>query len=189
VADTTDPRMSAIYACALAIVVVRAILACMQAINAPAHATSAQLAAELATLWHEIMRGTGARMVEALNEHDLTLTQMKALNALDDASGERSVKDLGACLAMSLPAASRTAEGLLQRGLVAREEDPADRRIKRLTITDDGRDVLRALESARLVGLEAWSQGLTTRQRDALHTALLTLSDDEASQEEGPSHA
>jgi DNA-binding MarR family transcriptional regulator len=129
----------------------------------------------LVRLLHEIMRGTGGQVVAALNEHGLSLTEMKALHVLDEPDGEVSVKELGCSLAMSLPGASRTADGLLQRGLVARHEDAGDRRIKRLSITPAGRDVLRALEAARLAGIERWAQDLTDTQRDALHAALLTL--------------
>lgn len=158
----------------------------MHATNTPAHATSAELAEQLVRLLHDVMRGTGGSVVEALIEHGLSLTQMKALNLLEDSQGERSVKDLGTCLAMSLPAASRTADSLCQRGLVDRQEDPEDRRIKRLQITDEGRDVLHALEAARLVGVERWAQDLTTTQRDALHAALLHLHHSENTPEEGP---
>lgn len=158
----------------------------MHATNAPAHATSAELAEQLVRLLHDVMRGTGSSVVEALTEHGLSLTQMKALNLLEDSQGERSVKDLGGCLAMSLPAASRTADSLCQRGLVDRQEDREDRRIKRLQITDEGRSVLQALESARLVGVERWAHDLTTTQRDALHAALLTLHTDTPPDAEGP---
>jgi DNA-binding MarR family transcriptional regulator len=150
----------------------------MQATDASTHASSADVAQGLVRLLHDIMRGTGGLVVEALNEHGLSLTQMKALHVLDEPRDDVSVKELGACLAMSLPAASRTADSLLQRGLVAREEDAGDRRIKRLTITPAGREVLRALEEARLTGVERWAHDLTEVQRDALHAALATLAPD-----------
>lgn len=136
---------------------------------------------------HTLMRGTGGRVVEALNAHDLSLTQMKALNLLDDPdAGDRSVKELGSCMALSLPGASRAAESLLQRGFVERREDPDDRRIKRLSITASGREVLRELEAARLAGVETWADGLSTTQRDALHAALMTLHHPDP---KDPSHA
>jgi DNA-binding MarR family transcriptional regulator len=149
----------------------------MHATDASAHASSTAVAQELVRLLHELMRGTGGRVVEALNAQQLSLTQMKALNMLDHDAGaaELSIKELGTCLTLSLPAASRTIDSLLQRGLVTRTEDPADRRIKRLAITAEGREVLRALEAARMVGVERWAAALTTEQRDALHAALLTL--------------
>jgi DNA-binding MarR family transcriptional regulator len=160
----------------------------MQASNASVHATSAEVAQELVRLLHELMRGTGGRVVQALNEYGLSLTQMKALHLLDEPTEEVSVKVLGTCLAMSLPAASRTADSLLQRGLVTRHEDHDDRRIKRLLITPEGREVLRTLEAARLVGVERWAQALTTTQRDALLAALLTLhhGDDDHPEDESP---
>jgi DNA-binding MarR family transcriptional regulator len=151
----------------------------MHATDASAHASTTAVAQELVRLLHELMRGTGGRVVEALNAQQLSLTQMKALSMLDhdaDAdAAELSIKELGTCLTLSLPAASRTIDSLLQRGLVTRTEDPADRRIKRLAITAEGREVLRALEAARMVGVERWAAALTTEQRDALHAALLTL--------------
>lgn len=139
-------------------------------------------------LFHELMRGTGGKVVDALNEHGLSLTEMKALHVLEEADGtsEPSVKELGGHLAMSLPAASRTADALLQRGLVARREDTEDRRIKRLTITPRGREVLRELQVVRLAGVAQWADGLTPTQRDALHAALTLLHD---TKDEGRTHA
>lgn len=149
----------------------------MHAIDASTQAASAAVAEGLVTLFHELMRGTGGQVVDALNEHGLSLTEMKALHVLEEAHGttEPSVKDLGGHLAMSLPAASRTADGLLQRGLVARREDNEDRRIKRLTITPRGREVLRELQVVRLAGVTRWADGLTPAQRDALLSALTLL--------------
>ena len=40
---------------------------------------------------------------------------------------------------MSLPNASRTVDGLLQRGLVERREDEHDRRVKRVGAQREGR--------------------------------------------------
>lgn len=147
----------------------------MQATDASTHASTTDVAKGIVRLFHDVMRGTGARVVAALNEHEISLTQMKTLYVLDEPESVISVKELGSRLAMSLPAASRTADGLLQRGLVARHEDPEDRRIKRLTITPAGRELLRTLEEARLDGAERWALDLTQAQRDALHAAFLTL--------------
>jgi DNA-binding MarR family transcriptional regulator len=159
----------------------------MEATDAPTHASSTDVAAEVIRLMQTMMKGTGSRLVGALNEHDLSLTQMKALNLLEDpADGASSIKELGARLALSLPAASRTADSLLQRGLVTRTEDPEDRRIKRLALTDKGRDVLNNLEAARLAGVAGWADSLTPTQRDGLHAALIALHHPDP---KGPIHA
>ena len=70
------------------------------------------------------------------------MTQMKTLGMLDDCVEEVSVKELSERLGLSLPATSRTVDGLLRRGLLSRREDTEDRRIKRVRLTDDGRDVV-----------------------------------------------
>ncbi len=86
----------------------------------------------------------------AIAELDLSFTQIKALCALELDGEERSVKALAESLGVSLPAMSRAVDGLFERGLVEREEDPADRRMKRVRLTSAGRKVPVALNEARL---------------------------------------
>jgi DNA-binding MarR family transcriptional regulator len=100
---------------------------------------------------------------------------MKVLHALENQEGELSVKELGQHVACSLPSARRTAEELRRRGYVERREDPDDRRMKRLRITDAGRDVVRQINNARLAGLEEYTGALTDEQRAGLMAALRTL--------------
>jgi DNA-binding MarR family transcriptional regulator len=103
------------------------------------------------------------------------MAHIKTLHALADAEGELSVKEAGERLGLSLPGASRVVETLLRRGYLARREDPRDRRVKRVRITSEGLDVVRRIDGARLVGLEAYTSGLTQVQRDALAAALSDL--------------
>jgi len=98
-----------------------------------------ELAGELLGLWTHLMRGSSQQMFAILGELDLTMTQMKTLGMLDDCVNEVSVKELSERLGLSLPATSRTVDGLLRRGLLSRHEDTEDRRIKRVRLTDDGR--------------------------------------------------
>ena len=64
------------------------------------------------------------------------------------------MKALAESLGVSLPAMSRAVDGLFERGFVGREEDPADRRMKRVRLTDAGRTVPQALNEARLSALQ-----------------------------------
>src|SRR5437899_4575701 len=66
----------------------------------------------------------------ALSETELSLTQLRTLHVLVYDLEQASLKDLGEHIAISLPAISRAVEGLVQRGLVTRAEDAADRRMK-----------------------------------------------------------
>ena len=108
------------------------ILACMNASSASTEATPAAVAAELLDLWREILSGSTRSLYALLAELDLSMTQLKMLHVLVECEAEVSVKELAEELNMSLPNASRTIDGLLQRGLLERREDEHDRRIKRV---------------------------------------------------------
>jgi DNA-binding MarR family transcriptional regulator len=100
---------------------------------------------------------------------------MKTLHVLADGGSELSVKELSDRLGLSLPGASRIVDALMRRGWLERREDPDDRRMKRVRITDDGRKVLDRIEAARLAGLEDYAASLTPEQRTRLSSALSDL--------------
>jgi DNA-binding MarR family transcriptional regulator len=137
--------------------------------------SSQQLASELLELWHHLMKGSSQHLYALIAELDISITQMKTLHALTDADREVSVKELSDRLGLSLPGASRMVDTLLRRGWVERGEDPEDRRIKRIGITDAGRGIVDRIETARLVGLEQYAAALTPEQRTTLSTALSDL--------------
>ena len=56
-----------------------------------------------------------------------------------------------------------------------RHEDEDDRRMKRVSVTDRGRYVIRKLNSARLNGLEQFAQTLNDDERRTLGEALQLL--------------
>jgi len=103
------------------------------------------------------------------------MTQMQTLGMLDDCVNEGSVKELSERLGLSLPATSRTVDGLLRRGLLSRHEDTEDRRIKRVRLTDDGREMVHRIVTARLQGLESYAATLSDEQRATLMSALAEL--------------
>ena len=121
------------------------------------------------------MRGSGHRLFAVIGEYDLTLTQVKLLDVLGSGSGEPSVKDSSEQIGCSLPNASRAVDTLQRRGWIERREDQADRRVKRLSLTPDGADVVHRINSARLEGLEDFAASLTDDQRTALLSALTDL--------------
>jgi DNA-binding MarR family transcriptional regulator len=133
------------------------------------------LAGELLRLWSHLMRGSSQQMFVVLGELELSMTQMKTLSMLDDCLQEVSVKELSDLLGLSLPATSRTVDGLLRRGLLSRHEDAEDRRIKRVRLTGEGRAVVQRIVTARLQGLEAYASTLSDDQRGQLMAVLLDL--------------
>lgn len=118
------------------------------------------------------MQTYGRDLIHLAHDFDLSFSQMKALHALAGEPEAVSVKTLGEKLGLSLAAMSRAAEELVQRGLVNRTENPADRRIKRLCLTDDGRDLVRRMRELRMAGFEQFVATLTPKQRAQLAKTL-----------------
>jgi DNA-binding MarR family transcriptional regulator len=146
----------------------RAILASVQANTVT---TPPKVAEQLLRLWVSCLND--ARPVYALLEElDVGLTDLTLLHALAQSPTEPTVKELSERMCLSLPGASRAADALLRRGWVERREDEHDRRMKRLTITDDGREVLRAVDEARMAGLEQVVAGLPAEDLDRLSAAI-----------------
>jgi DNA-binding MarR family transcriptional regulator len=119
-----------------------------------------------------LMRTANVGTFNTIAELDLSFTQLKALCALEMDGEERSVKMLAESLSVSLPAMSRAIDGLFERGFVEREEDRSDRRMKRVRLTDAGREVPQALNEARLSALQELMGSLGEKEADALSRAL-----------------
>jgi DNA-binding MarR family transcriptional regulator len=145
--------------------------------NATTAVTPAALAQQLLQLWQTVMKDSSGAFVGLLEELDLSITQLKTLDAVNGCASELSVKELSERLGMSLPSASRTVEALLQRGWVERREDERDRRVKRIRATTEGRDVVARVNGVRLMGLEHFTEALDPARRAQLSAALLAVTD------------
>jgi DNA-binding MarR family transcriptional regulator len=144
--------------------------------TAPTSATEREgLTRDMYALASYLMRTATVGTFNAIAELDLSFTQIKTLCALDAEGEERSVKALADSLGVSLPAMSRAVEGLFARGFVGREEDQADRRMKRVRLTDAGRRVPRALNEARLSALSELMGSLGDDEAFALEHALALI--------------
>jgi DNA-binding MarR family transcriptional regulator len=147
------------------------------------------LAGDLYALVVFLHKNCNSDLFEAVGALELTLTQIKLLHHLEDASRELTLKEAAELVLVSLPAASRTVDDLVRRGYVERHEDVEDRRMKRVSLTEAGRSVIRRLNAARLSGLEKFTETLTEAERHTLAQALLTLlerDDVAACRPEGP---
>ncbi len=129
----------------------------------------------MAALAKYLMRAANMGTFNAIGELDLSFTQIKTLCALETDGEERSVKALSESLGVSLATVSRAVDGLFERGLVGREEDPADRRMKRVRLTEAGAAVPRALNEARLSALQELLSSLADEEALALESALALI--------------
>jgi DNA-binding MarR family transcriptional regulator len=75
---------------------------------------------------------------------DLTFTQFKTILILRSQERALSVHDLANVLGLSIAATGRSIDKLVQAGLVDRREDENDRRVKRVTLTEEGHTVVEA---------------------------------------------
>jgi DNA-binding MarR family transcriptional regulator len=128
----------------------------------------------MAPLWAYLNRKSSADLFRMVAELDSSFSQVKMLFLLED-GGEHSVKEIAQRLGLSLPAASRAVDGLIQRGYVSRRESATDRRSRLVALTGDGRAVVERVLRARLQTLEAFADELTPAERDGLYTALLPI--------------
>ena len=132
----------------------------------------ASLTRDLYALASYLMRSSNVGAFNTIAELDLSFTQIKALCALDLDSDGSSVKALADSMNVSLAAMSRAIDGLHERRLVDRREDPQDRRMKRVSLTDGGRAITSSLNESRLAGLQQFLLSLADEEAGALTRAL-----------------
>jgi DNA-binding MarR family transcriptional regulator len=137
--------------------------------------SGAQLAPDLYALVVFLHKNCTSDLFEAMGELEMTITQIKLLHQLEIATRELTLKEAAELVPLSLPAASRTVDDLVRRGMVERNEDVEDRRMKRVRLTEAGRSVIRQLNAARLNGLEQFTQDLNDDERQMLAGALQQL--------------
>jgi len=133
------------------------------------------LTRDMYALLSYLMREATIGTLNTFAELDISFTQMKALCALDADGEDRSVKALAESMKLSLPAMSRAVDGLFERGFVQREEDPIDRRMKRVRLTDAGRAVPRLLNEKRLSALTEFISTLDEDEAEQLREALALI--------------
>jgi DNA-binding MarR family transcriptional regulator len=126
-------------------------------------------------LMSHLMRNSHVETFDLIAELDLSFTQIKALCAMDAEEHDRCVKALAESMHVSLPAMSRAVDGLHARGFVDREEDPSDRRMKRVSLTDSGRAIASSLTEGRLAGVQGFLDSLSGEEADALARALILI--------------
>lgn len=121
----------------------------------------------------------------AEGENRLTMAQFRCLQAMAAAGDDAAyTTKLARELRVAVPTMTNTIDGLAERGLVAREPDPVNRRQTRLLLTVAGRDLLRRYQtvlSSRLRELlTALDRDQQTRLLAATHDLTAMLDADAA---------
>jgi len=137
--------------------------------------TADQLAEDLHHFFARAMKGDQSELFALIAELDLTMPQMRALFVLNVSDHTLALTELAPMMGLSVAAAGRSIDGLVRNGLVSRSEDPADRRIKRLALTDAGAAALDRINAARLAGLRRFAATLGDDEREGLARALAAV--------------
>jgi DNA-binding MarR family transcriptional regulator len=109
-------------------------------------------------------------------EIGLSMAQMGALFQIYH-RGCSGVTDLGDKLGVTSSAASQMLERLVHQELVRRSEDPSDRRVKQIVVTDKGRQVLEDSIRARQSWASDLADTLSDCEKEAIIAALNPLID------------
>jgi DNA-binding MarR family transcriptional regulator len=122
-----------------------------------------------------ILQAGGRDFYRAVGELDLSISQIRMLHLLTGPVEAASLKAIADEVGLSMPAVSRSVDGLVQRGLVTRTEDPKDRRHKAVRATDEARRLAADLVEMRVAGITDFVQTLSDAERRDLADALAPI--------------
>jgi DNA-binding MarR family transcriptional regulator len=97
-------------------------------------------------------------------ESDLSLSQVNAMFRLYH-HGHSSVNDLANHLGITMPAVSQLLDPLIAAGLVLRSENPKDRRMKLIALTEKGKDLVKKSMNTRHAWLSDLSEVLSDSEK------------------------
>ncbi|WP_030340161.1 MarR family winged helix-turn-helix transcriptional regulator [Streptomyces sp. NRRL S-1022] len=119
-----------------------------------------------------------------LEQRDLGVTpaQSRLLRTLAHYASPPRMADLAERLEVVPRAVTTLVDGLEASGKVRRVPDPANRRVTRIELTDDGRAALRELRGARRSAAEEILAPLTEKERQVLGVLLDSLVDGDPAQ-------
>lgn len=137
--------------------------------------TSKEVAKDFLAVVMRVMNNNSAPMVAFAELHDLNFTQLKTMFALSNRDEPQPIGRLAELTGSSLPSMGRAVDGLFRHGLVTRTEDPLDRRVKRIELTELGATSMNAIHEARVNTLSEMLDQIPPDQVDALAAALKPL--------------
>jgi DNA-binding MarR family transcriptional regulator len=120
------------------------------------------------------MRRSHQNFIRYARESGLSLSQLGVLFHLNN-RGCSGVTDLGDYLGVTSAAASQLLDRLVAQELILRSEDPNDRRVKQITLTDKGCQILKEGVQVRSGWVDALENNLTDLEKEQAIRALKTL--------------
>ena len=125
--------------------------------------------------WFEVlMHRSMRRFMHFTRDSGLSMSMVGALFHLNQRE-KAGVTELGDHLGVTSAAASQMLERLVQQDLIQRDEDPDDRRVKQIIITDKGCQLLEEGLKARQDWLTELVSSLSVAEQEQVSTALSLL--------------
>jgi DNA-binding MarR family transcriptional regulator len=143
-----------------------ATIACMQV------TADTSLVRDIGAFAKFILHAGGRDFYAAVGELELSISQIRILHLLTREMENASLKALADAIVLSLPAVSRSIDGLVHRGLVTREENADDRRLKTVRATSEAQGLVDRLMEMRLAGIAEFVSTLSDEERADLAHAL-----------------
>ncbi len=125
--------------------------------------------------WFDILRRTimGNFFIYA-RDNGLTMPQFGAMFRIyhNRACG---VSDIGKDLGVTNSAASQMLERLVQLKLITRSEDPEDRRVKQIVLTDKGNQIIQQTTTMYHAWMEELARSMTPEEQEQVEKGLAIL--------------
>jgi DNA-binding MarR family transcriptional regulator len=135
--------------------------------------TPEESARELLEVVPTVMREIRSQM-RSRGSLDLTVPQFRTLAFVNRNKGS-SLCEVADHMGMTPPSASTLVNGLIERGMMKREEQPDDRRRVRLTVTRRGQAILEASTHATMTYLSKKLNSVSADDREIIVKAMETL--------------
>lgn len=137
---------------------------------------SDEVAGALRELTEVFMHRSMGAVVYIARQHGLSMSHVGALFQLSH-RGTSSVSNIGDRLGVTTAAASQMLERLVRHGLIARSEDPTDRRAKQVVLTEQGGRFVDEAMKARQRWFQSVAEEMSAKERRTVVTGLRILLD------------
>jgi len=134
---------------------------------------SEEAARELLEVVPVIMKDIRSEM-RTRRSPDLTVPQFRTLAFVDRNRGT-SLSAVANHMGLTLPSTSKLVDGLLDRGMLTREDNPADRRRVKLGVTNHGLRILETSRRGTLMYLTGKIASLSTDEREVIVKAMKAM--------------
>ncbi|WP_457559400.1 MarR family transcriptional regulator [Candidatus Harpocratesius sp.] len=125
--------------------------------------------------WLEIvMRLSMHNVILFSKKKNLSMSQISALMFIHR-QNRCGISNLGSNLGITSAAASQMLDRLVKQQFITRQEDPNDRRVKKLTLTEKGKKILKESFQARQYWQKELIKMLTPEEEEKVQIALKIL--------------